>query len=200
MAKNIYCFDLDGTVTAEEILPLIAKELDLYDEISALTQATINGLIPFERSFKLRCKILSDVPVKKVQEIAQKVKLNQSIVNFLNENKDNSYIVTGNIYEWIEPIINKLGCKIICSQGKFIDGKLISLEKIINKGDVIKGLKKKNNSIISIGDGMGDVLMFEESDVSVAFGGVHEPIETLMKVSDFLVYEEDSLCRLLNTL
>jgi len=83
MAKNIYCFDLDGTVTAQEILPLIAKELDLYDEISALTQATINGLIPFERSFKLRCKILSDVPVKKVQEIAQKVKLNQSIVKFL---------------------------------------------------------------------------------------------------------------------
>jgi len=200
MAKNIYCFDLDGTVTAQEILPLIAKELDLYDEISALTQATINGLIPFERSFKLRCKILSDVPVKKVQEIAQKVKLNQSIVKFLRENKDNSYIVTGNIYEWIEPIINKLGCKIFCSQGKFIDGKLIRLEKIINKGDVIKGLKKEDNSIISIGDGMGDVLMFEESDVSVAFGGVHEPIETLMKVSDFLVYEEDSLCRLLNTL
>ena len=32
MAKNIYCFDLDGTVTAQEILPLIAKELDLYDD------------------------------------------------------------------------------------------------------------------------------------------------------------------------
>ena len=47
---------------------------------------------------------------------------------------------------------------------------------------------------------MGDVLMFQESDVSIAFGGVHEPIETLMKVSDYLVYDEDSLCRLLNTL
>ena len=200
MSKNKYCFDLDGTVTAQEILPLIARELDLYEEIFALTQATINGLIPFERSFKLRCKILSDVPVEKVQEIAKKVKLNQSIVNFLKENKDNSYIITGNIYEWIEPIIKKLGCKIFCSQGKFIDGKLNKLEKIINKGEVIRKLREKDKSIISIGDGMGDVLMFEESDYSVAFGGVHEPIETLMKVSDYLVYDEDSLCRLLNTL
>lgn len=198
--KKIYCFDLDGTVTAQEILPIIAAELDLFEEISTLTNATISGLIPFESSFKLRCKLLSDVPVEKVQEIADKIKLNETIAQFLKENKDNSYIVTGNIYEWIKPIVEKLGCKIFCSKGKFHNGKLAGLEKIIDKGEVIRGLKRSGRSIISIGDGMGDVLMFQESDLSVAFGGVHEPIETLMKISNYLVYDEDSLCRLLNTL
>ena len=57
-----------------------------------------------------------------------------------------------------------------------------------------------DKSIISVGDGMGDVLMFQESDLSIAYGGVHEPIETLRKVSNYIVYEENSLCRLLNTL
>ena len=198
--KKIYCFDLDGTVTSQELLPLMAAELDLYDEISALTQATINGLIPFERSFKLRCKLLSDVPIKKVQEVAEKVKLNESIVQFMKENKDNSYIVTGNIYEWIQPIIEKIGCKIFCSKGKFTNGKLSGLEKIIDKGEVVKKLRGSDKSIISVGDGMGDVLMFQESDLSIAYGGVHEPIETLRKVSNYIVYEENSLCRLLNTL
>ena len=198
--KKIYCFDLDGTVTSQELLPLMAAELDLYDEISALTQATINGLIPFERSFKLRCKLLSDIPIKKVQEVAEKVKLNESIAQFIRENKDNSYIITGNIYEWIQPIIEKLDCKIFCSKGKFSDGKLSGLEKIIDKGEVITGLKGSDKSIISVGDGMGDVLMFEKSDISIAYGGVHEPIQSLMKVSNYLVYDEDSLCRLLNTL
>ncbi len=198
--KKIYCFDLDGTITSQELLPLIAAELDLYDEISALTQATINGLIPFERSFKLRCKLLSDVPIKKVQEVAEKVKLNESIVQFMKENKDNSYIVTGNIYEWIQPIIEKIGCKIFCSKGKFTNGKLSGLEKIIDKGEVVKELRGSDKSIISVGDGMGDVLMFQESDLSIAYGGVHEPIETLRKVSNYIVYEENSLCRLLNTL
>ncbi len=198
--KKIYCFDLDGTITSQELLPLMAAELDLYDEISALTQATINGLIPFERSFKLRCKLLSDVPIKKVQEVAEKVKLNESIVQFMKENKDNSYIVTGNIYEWIQPIIEKIGCKIFCSKGKFTNGKLSGLEKIIDKGEVVKELRGSDKSIISVGDGMGDVLMFQESDLSIAYGGVHEPIETLRKVSNYIVYEENSLCRLLNTL
>ena len=200
MMKKKYCFDLDGTITAQELLPLIAAELDLYDEISALTQATISGLIPFEQSFKLRCKLLSDVPINKVQEVAEKVKLNETIVEFIKENKDDSYIITGNIYEWIKPIIEKLDCKIFCSQGKFNNGKLSGLENIVNKGEVIKGLRKNGELIVSVGDGMGDVLMFEESDVSIAFGGVHEPITTLLKVSNYLIYEEDSLCRLLNTL
>ena len=198
--KKKYCFDLDGTITAQELLPLMAIELDLYEEISALTQATIKGLIPFEQSFKLRCKLLSDIPIKKIQELAENVKLNQAIVEFIRDNKDNSYIITGNIYEWIKPIVDKLGCKVFCSQGKFNNGKLSGLEKIVNKGEVIKGLRKSGESIISVGDGMGDVLMFEESNVSIAFGGVHEPIETLLKVSNYLVYEESSLCRLLNTL
>ena len=200
MMKKKYCFDLDGTITAQELLPLIAAELDLYDEISALTQATISGLIPFEQSFKLRCKLLSDVPINKVQEVAEKVKLNETIVEFIKENKNDSYIITGNIYEWIKPIIEKLDCKIFCSQGKFNNGKLSGLENIVNKGEVIKGLRKNGELIVSVGDGMGDVLMFEESDVSIAFGGVHEPITTLLKVSNYLIYEEDSLCRLLNTL
>tara|TARA_Y100000591_G_scaffold332032_1_gene367918 strand:+ start:442 stop:1041 length:600 start_codon:yes stop_codon:yes gene_type:complete len=198
--NKIYCFDLDGTITSQELLPLMAAELDLYEEISALTQATINGLIPFERSFKLRCKLLSDVPIEKVQDVAKKVKLNETIVKFIQENKDKSCVITGNIHEWIEPIIEKLGCKIYCSKGKFINGKLNGLDEIINKGEIVKSLKQNNKSVVAIGDGMGDVLMFQESDLSIAFGGVHEPIETLMKVSDYLVYDEDSLCRLLNTL
>jgi HAD superfamily phosphoserine phosphatase-like hydrolase len=198
--SKVYCFDLDGTVTSQELLPLMAAELNLYEEMSALTQATISGLIPFESSFKLRCKLLSEIPIEKVQEVADKVRLNETIVEFIKENKKNSFIITGNIYEWIKPITEKLGCNIFCSKGKFDNGKLSGLDKIIDKGEVVKALKKNNKSVISVGDGMGDVLMFQESDVSIAFGGVHEPIETLMKVSNYLVYDEVSLCRLLNTL
>ena len=200
MNKKIYCFDLDGTITSQEILPLIASELDLYEEISTLTQATISGLIPFESSFKLRCKLLSDIPISQIQKITKKVKLNKSIQNFIIKNKENCFIITGNIYEWIEPIIHKLGCKVFCSKAKFKDNKLEKLVEIIAKEKIINKLKKKNNTIISIGDGMGDVTMFQRADISIAFGGVHEPIQTLVKNSDYITYDGDSLCRLLNTL
>ena len=77
---KLYCFDLDGTITSEELLPLIAAELDLYEEISTLTTATINGLIPFEKSFRLRCKILSEMTTEKIQNVAEKISLNQSLL------------------------------------------------------------------------------------------------------------------------
>ena len=143
MIKKKYCFDLDGTITSQEILPLLAAELDLYDEISALTKATINGLIPFEQSFKLRCKLLSEIPLEKVQEISNNVKLNNKIVEFIKENNDHCYVITGNIFEWIKPIVEKLGCDVYCSKANFVNGRFINLQKILNKGDVIKKMKKK---------------------------------------------------------
>ncbi len=53
---------------------------------------------------------------------------------------------------------------------------------------------------MAVGDGMGDVGMFEASDVRIAFGGVHEPIQTLVEVSDFVCFTENSLCNVLSTL
>ena len=55
--STAFCFDLDGVVTSQELLPLIAEELGYYEEIKALTDATIKGIIPFESSFRLRCRI-----------------------------------------------------------------------------------------------------------------------------------------------
>lgn len=42
--------------------------------------------------------------------------------------------------------------------------------------------------------------MFEAADISIAYGGTHKPIQSLITVADYVVYEEDSLCRLLNML
>ena len=46
-------FDLDGTVTKVETLPLLAEELDLADEMKLLTDLTLSGKIPFKKSFFL---------------------------------------------------------------------------------------------------------------------------------------------------
>lgn len=58
--RTAYCFDLDGTLTRQELLPLIASSVGLEDEIEVLTQATIDGFLPFDKSFKLRVRLLRD--------------------------------------------------------------------------------------------------------------------------------------------
>ena len=197
--NSAFCFDLDGTVTRDEILPIIAKEAGIYEEIFALTTATINGVIPFKESFLLRCKLLGSIPVKRIHEIINEVRFYGEIVEFINKNKSNCFIITGNLNIWIDPLINRIGCKYFSSKGSFRKESL-NVDDVLNKADAINQIKKSFNNIIAIGDGMGDVQMFENSNVNIAYGGTHEPVTSLLKLSNYVIYNEKALCRLLNTL
>lgn len=198
--KKLFCFDLDGTVTKAEILPLIASEVGLYEEISALTEATIKGIIPFRQSFLLRCKLLSDASVSAVSEAVKNVSLHESILGFIQNNRDHCCVITGNLDAWIQPLMERIGCQYFSSVASCHDDKLIHVDHVLDKGDVVRELKKSYDTIVAIGDGMGDVPMFECADIGIAFGGAHNPVESLIQYSDYLIYEETSLCRLLTTL
>ena len=55
-----FIFDLDGTVTKQETLPLISKHFNIQDEIDNLTMETVKGNIPFiESSFETKSSIIS---------------------------------------------------------------------------------------------------------------------------------------------
>ena len=107
--RTAFCFDLDGTVTKDEILPILAKQVDLYDEIQALTQATINGFIPFDRSFKLRTRLLSDIPISRVRESIAGVTLFERTSGFIKSHSDSCFLITGNLDVWISELVKKLG-------------------------------------------------------------------------------------------
>ena len=46
-----FLFDLDGTVTSAETLPIIANHFNCLEEIGELTKRTVQGNIPFVESF-----------------------------------------------------------------------------------------------------------------------------------------------------
>ena len=49
--KTVFLFDLDSTVTKEEILPMIAKKIDKEQEMRELTEQTMMGILNFRESF-----------------------------------------------------------------------------------------------------------------------------------------------------
>ncbi|OIQ33056.1 MAG: hypothetical protein BM555_04680 [Crocinitomix sp. MedPE-SWsnd] len=201
MKKVAFCFDLDGTVTSQEILPLISKEIGLHEEINLLTQITLKGLIPFQTSFKLRVKLLSQISITRVKNIVSGVALQQSIKEFIQNNSDDCYIVTGNLDVWVGDLItNELGCKYFSSEAEYEGDKLIDLKHILEKRSAISSLRDEYETIVTIGDSMNDCSMFELGDIGIAYGGVHEPVESLKKMSDYVVYDEQALSVLLNNL
>lgn len=199
--RTAFCFDLDGTLTRQEILPLIARDIDLYQEIEALTLATINGVIPFPNSFKLRCRILSEVPIARVRAIIAGVKLYEEIVQFISCHTACCFIATGNLDVWIQEIVQKIGCPTYSSTARYSGDRLKGIEKILDKADVVNSIKTKGfNRVVAIGDGMGDVSMFQQADIRIAYGATHNPNQTLLELSDFVIFNESALCRTLSTL
>ncbi len=198
--KTAFAFDLDGTVTEEELLPFIAHKINLFEEISFLTNLTINSVIPFDMSFKLRFALLKSINILTVQDIVSQVRLNKHISQFIKENREDCYIVTGNIDKWVEPIIKFLNCECFASTAREENNFLTELTYINRKSDAIASLRYKYDRIVTIGEGGNDIPMFKNSDISICYGGVHQPYHELLSYSNYITYDGERLCALLNTL
>ncbi len=200
MTKTAFCFDLDGTVTTTEILPCIASEIGIAEEMAVLTRSTMDGHIPFESSFRLRCLLLGQVDLERVRQVVAQVPLNEDIVDFIKSRPSDCYIVTGNLDIWVGPLIEAIGCSAFFSKGYFENG-LLRVGNILNKGDAVQELVSRGyERVVAVGDGANDASMLRLASLGIAYGGVHMPASSAIAAADAIVYESSTLCRLLETL
>lgn len=198
--KTAFCFDLDSTLTTTGIFSSIASELGISDEIATLTHATMEGFIAFEPSFRLQCLIVGQLSTDKIRDIIADIPLEESVFSFISKNKNDSFLVTENLDIWMEPIADKCGCKIYSSKGFFDEG-IFRLPELLEKSDAIDEIRTMGYEyVVSIGCGANDISMLAAADVRIVFGGIHTPSPTSIAVSDYIIHEGTSLCRMLQAL
>jgi phosphoserine phosphatase len=195
-----YCFDLDGTVTIEEIIPQIAKMAGLFEEMQVLTAATLKGILPFENSFRLRCKLLGDVPISTVHKVMATISMDSDIRDFIVTHHSQCFVLTGNLDVWVRPLLDDLGCKAYTSHAKCENDRLGALTHVLYKGDAVSEVRLNFERVIAIGDSINDISMLESADIGIVYCGVHEPVPELIDASLYVVTNGKGLCRLLNTL
>jgi HAD superfamily phosphoserine phosphatase-like hydrolase len=198
MAKFI--FDLDGTVTSEETLPKIAAYFGIQEKIAEITKQTIAGDIPFVESFINRVGILGKLPVSEINDLLENTALYPQVHRFIQTHAADCAIATGNIENWVEKLIKKINCKSFCSKIDLENNQVKKLTFILKKEDVVKQYQEAGEKVIFIGDGNNDMEAMHFADIAIACGLTHYPAKSILTVADYLVFEESTLCRLLNQL
>ena len=199
--STAFCFDLDNTITRQEILPVLAYDLGLFEEMTTLTRLTMDGVVPFETSFKLRCEILKQIPLDRARSVVADIPLESAIVHFICAHSGACFVLTGNLDVWVQPIIERLGCRFFSSEARHSNGTLKGIDRVSNKAGAVSRVRAMGfTRIVAVGDGMNDVPMLETADVAVAYGGVHVPASAAVMAADYVVFSDKALCRLLTTL
>lgn len=189
MSDYIFLFDMDSTITRKEVLPEIAQKINRLDEMRRLTEATMRGEIPFRTSFLQRVKILSDIPVHEVNKIVSEIPLNTAIVNFIRQNSDRCYIVTGNLDVWISGLMKKIGMEnhCYCSKADVVNDHIAKIVSVADKELIVRQFVQQ---MVTVGDGDNDSGMAIMADIAIGFGGVREIAPSLIRNIDFAFYDD----------
>lgn len=199
MSRYIFLFDLDSTITRQEILPTIAKEVGLYEQMSILTESSMQGELPFKQSLLRRVELLRQIPISKVQQIVSNIELNERLVEFMHTYKNRCYIVTGNLDVWIDGLIGKMGMEknLFCSKALAERDCVQEVFSIVDKDAVIKQMVLP---FVAVGDGNNDAEMIEAAEIGIGYGGVRPVAPAVLECATHVVYQEDKLVDFLNRL
>ncbi len=199
MSNYIFLFDLDSTITKQEILPTISERIGKTKEMRELTEATMRGEIPFKTSFLSRVKILSNESVSEVNDIIANIPLNEAIANFIIDNSERCYIVTGNLDVWIKGLMNKLNMHshVYCSKAHIKNDKIFQVISVADKELIGKQFVQP---IVVVGDGDNDSGIAKYADIAIGYGGVRNIAPSLLKNIDYAFYNDEICVRFLKSL
>ncbi len=199
MSDYIFLFDLDSTISKQEILPTISEKVGRQKEMRDLTEATMRGEIPFKSSFLNRVKLLSGVNVSVVSSLVATIPLNEAIANFIIENKSRCYVLTGNLDIWISGLMDKLGLEnhVYCSKADVQNNRITKVISVIDKELMAKQFVQP---IVVIGDGDNDSGMARYAEIAIGFGGVRNIASSLLTTIDYAFYDDKRCADFLRTL
>jgi HAD superfamily phosphoserine phosphatase-like hydrolase len=198
--KIRFIFDLDGTLTSEEILPCIARHFQMEEEISPLIEETLRGVIPYTESFIRRVFLLKKLPVDEVSALLAERPLFERLAEFIQKHPEICTVITGNLDVWVKGLISRISPSFYCSEAEMSENHVTKLVHIIKKENLVERFQNEGDRVVFIGDRTNDTEAMRLADVSIASGLVHAPSQSVLSVADYLIFDEETLCRQLNLL
>lgn len=195
-----FLFDLDGTVTSQETLPVIARHFNCQEEIADLTKRTVAGNVPFIESFIRRVNILGKYSVSETCDLLAQVPIYENLKQFIDDHRADCIIVTGNLTCWCEGLFRKIGCQCYGSEAEIEGDHVVKLKSILRKEEIVDRFKALGETVVFVGDGNNDLEAMRHANISIATGLTHDPAQSLLAICDYVIFNELALCRQLRQL
>lgn len=100
----------------------------------------------------------------------------------------------------MEKLCRKVGCKAFTSKAIVKDNEVFKLTNILRKETIVREYQNQGYTVVVIGEGNNDLEAMRAADISIASGLTHKPANSVLGIVDYVIYEEEALCRQLNQL
>lgn len=199
MSRYVFLFNLDTTVTGQEILPAVLRKLGLYGRMNTLTENAMQENIPYKQSFLQRVGLLKEVPVSEVRRVMGEIPVNEKLAAFIRKNRERCYIVTSNLDVWLENLIARLEIEgnIFSSKATVKGDYIQEVHYIADKGAVAGQMVFP---FVAVGNGNNDAEMIEAAEIGIGYGGVRRIAPAVLSCASHAIYEEDRLVDFLERL
>jgi phosphoserine / homoserine phosphotransferase len=176
---KIVCLDLEGV-----LLPEFWEEFSKVTGIKQL-MLTTRDIPDYNKLMTMRLKLLEEnnYTIDDIKKVVEKMSPLEGAEEFINWLKERAQVVilSGTFYEYIMPLMKKLGYPFMCANSLEIkEGKIINykLREDDGKIEMINRFKESGFQTIAIGDSFNDLKMLHGADHGILFRAKKELIES----------------------
>ncbi len=183
--KKLVCFDMDSTLIDQEVIDEIARKAGFYEEVSAITEQSMQGKLDFEQSLRARVALFRGLEQERVTEVISSLTVSpggKELLSSLRSQGIRTAVISGGFEVILEHFKKTLGLDHVFGNALAADanglltgeleGRIVDAAR---KREIVSELKNRlglsRDEVIVAGDGANDILMMEEAGTSVSFCG-----------------------------
>jgi phosphoserine phosphatase len=199
-AKKLIAFDMDGTILEAEAIDEIAKRAGVQERVAELTRRAMNGEVDFEYALRERVRLLKGLPIKVIEEVAEKLPISKGAEEVVKTLKSMGFItvlITGGFDVVAKKVAERLGFDYWFANRLGVeDGKLNGEVEVLVSGggsklELLKRVAEAHGidleECVAVGDGANDLLVLEKVGLGIGFKPkpvVEERVRAVVNISD----------------
>jgi phosphoserine phosphatase len=180
--RRMVCFDMDSTLIQTECIDELARAAGVGTQVSAITEAAMNGELNFREALTRRLALLEGLPESALAEVAARLPLSEGAERLVSTLRSVGYktaILSGGFTYFGKALQQRLGIDHVhCNELEIVDGKLTG--RIV--GEMVDGPRKaallkelaaregiQLQQVVAVGDGANDLPMLDVAGLGIAF-------------------------------